>query len=187
MPAEEGEKTVILEFKCHGHTRHLEKLDNAVVAVRQDSSVDVIRMSFDPAEFNNITLGSVAVKFLYVDETAVVKAYSTGTELDSGVYWSDWEITDDVVDAEGNITFAVKLAIIDDGVITQEWFSRPQTFKVYDTLTDSNTPAGETSSEQATNAEKIAALESELATTNSNLASEVSRIEGLIAKCITFQ
>lgn len=178
---------MILEFKCHGLTRHLEKLDNAVVAVRQDNSVDIIRMAFDPAEFNNITLGSAAVKFLYVDETGTVKAYSAGTELDSGMYWSDWELTSDVVDHEGNITFAVKLATIEDNVITQGWFSRPQTFKVYDTLTDSNTPSGETAEEQATNAEKIAALESELSTTNGNLSSEVTRLEGLIAKCITWK
>ena len=179
MPAEKGDRHMILTFLCNGLTRRLQKVENAVVAVRQDNSVDTIRIAMRQEEFNNIDLSEVSVKMLYVDEEGTTKAYQTGTDPVDGVYYADWELTSDVVDAEGNVTFAVKLAIVENGNVVKEWFSIPETFRVYDSLDDSNNPPGETESEQATNAERIAQLTSELGTTNSNLSALGASVDSI--------
>lgn len=170
VSAEKGEKRVILSFTCNGLTRRIQRVENAVVAVRQDYAVDTVRMIFRPEEFNNIPLASVSVKFLYVDTDGEIKAYQTGTTPDGGVYTADWELTDDVVDDAGYINFAVKLAAVNGDTVEKQWFSIPDTFRVYDSVDDTNNPPGETAAEQATNAEKIAQLQSGLGQTNSTLS-----------------
>lgn len=169
VSAEKGEKKVILGFTCNGLTRRIQRVENAVVAVRQDSNVDTVRMIFRPEEYNNINLASVSVKFLYVDTDGEIKAYQTGTTPDGGVYVADWELTDDVVDDAGYINFAVKLAVVNGDTVEKQWFSIPDTFRVYDSVDDTNNPPGETAAEQATNAEKIAQLQSQLGTATSEL------------------
>jgi hypothetical protein len=176
VSAEKGEKRVILSFTCNGLTRRIQRLENAVVAVRQDSNVDTVRMIFRPEEYNNINLASVSVKFLYVDTDGEIKAYQTGTTPDGGVYVADWELTDDVVDDAGYINFAVKLAVVNGDTVEKQWFSIPDTFRVYDSVDDTNNPPGETAAEQATNAEKIAQLQSQLGTATSELASLTSTV-----------
>ena len=171
VSAEKGEKRVILGFTCNGLTRRIQRVENAVVAVRQDSNVDTVRMIFRPEEYNNINLASVSVKFLYVDTDEEIKAYQTGTTPDGGVYVADWELTDDVVDDAGYINFAVKLAVVIDDTVEKQWFSIPDTFRVYDSVDDTNNPPGETAAEQATNAEKIAQLQSQLGTATDELSS----------------
>lgn len=167
---------MILSFTCNGLTRRIQRLENAVVAVRQDSNVDTVRMIFRPEEYNNINLASVSVKFLYVDTNGEIKAYQTGTTPDSGVYVADWELTDDVVDDAGYINFAVKLAVVNGDAVEKQWFSIPDTFRVYDSVDDTNNPPGETAAEQATNAEKIAQLQSQLGTATSELSSLTSTV-----------
>lgn len=176
VSAEKGEKRVILSFTCNGLTRRLQLVENAVVAVRQDSNVDTVRMIFRPDEFNNISLATVSVKFLYVDTDGEIKAYQTGTTPDGGVYVADWELTDDVVDDAGYINFAVKLAVVNGDTVEKQWFSIPNTFRVYDSVDDTNNPPGETAAEQATNAEKIAQLQSQLGTATSDLSSLTSTV-----------
>ena len=176
VSAEKGEKRVILSFTCNGLTRKIQRLENAVVAVRQDSNVDTVRMIFRPEEFNNISLATVSVKFLYVDTNGEIKAYPSGTTPDGGVYVADWELTDDVVDDAGYINFAVKLAVVNGDTIEKQWFSIPDSFRVYDSVDDTNNPPGETAAEQATNAEKIAQLQSQLGTATSELSSLTSTV-----------
>lgn len=162
---------MILDFTCNGLTRIIQRVENAVVAVRQDYAVDTVRMIFRPEEFNNISLATVSVKFLYVDTDGEIKAYQTGTTPDGGVYVADWELTDDVVDDAGYINFAVKLAVVNGDTVEKQWFSIPDTFRVYDSVDDTNNPPGETAAEQATNAEKIAQLQSQLGTATSDISS----------------
>ena len=176
VSAEKGEKRVILGFTCNGLTRRIQRVENAVVAVRQDSNVDTVRMIFRPEEYNNINLASVSVKFLYVDTDGEIKAYQTGTTPDGGVYVADWELTDDVVDDVGYINFAVKLAVVNEDAVEKQWFSIPDTFQVYDSVDDTNNPPGETAAEQATNAEKIAQLQSQLGAATSDLSSLTSTV-----------
>lgn len=176
VSAEKGEKRVILGFTCNGLTRRIHRVENAVVAVRQDSNVDTVRMIFRPEEYNNINLASVSVKFLYIDTDGEIKAYQTGTTPDGGVYVADWELTDDVVDDVGYINFAVKLAVVNEDAVEKQWFSIPDTFQVYYSVDDTNNPPGETAAEQATNAEKIAQLQSQLGAATSDLSSLTSTV-----------
>lgn len=149
---------MIVKFNCNGLTRQLEKADGAVVAVRQDSGVDTVRVEFLQSEFNNITLSEVGAKFLYLDETGTVKAYTSSISGSSGIYHADWALTDDVADAAGWVTFSVKLTKVENNEVTQEWFSEKAQFRVYDTLNDTTNAAAETAQTQATNAEQISAI-----------------------------
>lgn len=165
---------MIVYFRCKAKKRQLEKADSAIVAVRQDSGVDIVRVDFDQTEFNNVDLSACGAKFLYLDETGNVKAYTTGLDATGEIYTADWPLTDDVVDAAGYVEFSVKLTKTENGNVTQEWFSEPAKFMVYDTLEDTENAAAETPQTQATNAQQIATILTRLAA----LENRVSTLEG---------
>ena len=122
---------MIIKFNCDGMTRKVLKDDEAVVAVRQDSGVDVVRIVMEQSTFNNLTLSGATAKFLYLDETETVKSYDANVTADGTVYTADWPLGDDVSDEAGVVTFSVRIA-----KDSQKWYSLEGKFNVADTIND---------------------------------------------------
>lgn len=122
---------MIIKFNCDGMTRKVTKDENAVVAVRQDSGVDVVRIVMEQATFNNLTLSGSTAKFLYLDETGTVKSHDANVTADGTAYTADWPLGDDVSDESGVVTFSVR--IMKD---SQKWYSLEGKFNVADTISD---------------------------------------------------
>lgn len=122
---------MIIKFNCNGITRKVTKDDEAVVAVRQDSGVDVIRIVMEQATFNNLTLSGATAKFLYLDETETVKSHDANVTADGTVYTADWPLGDDVSDEAGVVSFSVRIT-----KDSQKWYSLEGKFNVADTITD---------------------------------------------------
>lgn len=140
---------------------------DVVVAVRQDHKSDVVRILFNPAEFEEIgiDISTAAIKVLYQEPEGEVKVgATTGQLLSSGLYAADWAITSDVTDQANSVTFSVAVKVVDGEDVEAAWYSVPQLFKIYDTITDTDGPYVIDEGEEATVSEQILALQNTVST-----------------------
>ena len=141
--------------------------NNVVVAVRQDHKSDVIRFVFDPAEFAEvgIDISNASIKVLYKEPEGDTKVgATTGHTLPANKYAADWAITSDVTDQANSVTFSLVVKMIDGQDVDAAWYSVPQTFKIYDTITDVDGPYEVDEDEEATASEQILALQNAVTT-----------------------
>lgn len=155
---------------------------DTVVAVRQDHKSDVVRVIFDPTEFAEIGIDitTAAIKILYQEPEGDVRVgATTGGMLSTGKYAADWAITSDVTDQANSVKFSVVVKVVDGDDVTAAWYSVPQTFKIYDTITDTDGPYVIDEGEEATVSEQILSLQNAVRSLQATVRSQSDLIDGL--------
>ena len=180
---------MIVCFHADYGKRVLTKDKEKVVAVRQDRNVNIVRVVFQSDDFADVGLDltSAVKKVLYIDpsagdDTTVLAHPAAGTPLADGTYAVDWRVPASACDASNCIRFALEIQSVSGGAITAAWFSLPTSFQVVDTLTDADITDAEEPEEQASNAEKIAALTDSVAALKARLDNGDTGLAALAAK-----